>query len=166
MFIEADPLSSAEASNKCIVKALPAKARSYHVCRSGCMLFTADDQRFCNHCEAPRFKDGNRRQPAATMNYLPLGELLGSMLVNEHYRDMFRQTYNHNKESDLTDTFDGSTFEKYEDLFQGEFDTAVGLYVDSFTPFRYNKNKIVSMTIIHLTVFNLPVTERYASFKR
>ena len=129
------------------------------------MLFTNDEQLVCTYCPNPRFKDPpHNKKPVAQITYVSLGETLGSLLMNEKYRQMFRETYNRRNEDTLTDIFDGSIFKTFEHLFPGEFDTAVALYVDGFMPFRHNKTKVVSMTIVHLVFLNLPITERYSGF--
>lgn len=123
------------------------------------MLFRGEEER-CLYCHLPRYKDVNNSTPAAIMRYLPLGQLLGSMLMSSEYRDMFRETYNRRTEENLTDIFDASIFDEYVHLFQNEFDTAVALYIDGFNPFRRNSKGSLSMTIVHLVILNLPKTER------
>ena len=94
------------------------------------------------------------------MRYLSLGDLLGSMLANPAHRKMFRETYNRGLYDSLVDIFDGSVFAEFEHLFSNEFDVALALYVDGFTPFRYGWTLSISMTIVHLVVLNLPKDQR------
>ncbi|KAG2217956.1 hypothetical protein INT45_001390 [Circinella minor] len=95
------------------------------------------------------------------MRYLPLSQLLGSMLAFPSYRAMFRETFNNRRTTEsLTDIFDGFAFEDQERYFNDEFSVGLALFCDSFAPFDAGRNS-VSMQLIHLVVMNLPKDERY-----
>ena len=161
--IDAEKLDSVYLSNKQMLKSYPGKNRTYDICKNGYMLFTFDDNDLeCFFCHSPCYKDLNNTQAAATMDYLPLSEQLGAMLLSKEYRDMFQQTYE-KEEDDIyyTDIFDGQQFKQHEHLFPGKFDTACALYVDGFSPFKKRGlNGAVSMTIVHIIILNLPSSER------
>ena len=109
---------------------LPIESQTYHVCENDCMLFTKDTVD-CEWCGESRHKISNPLRPNATMRYLPLSELLGSMLASPSYRAMFRSTFEEIRTTgSLTDIFDGLAFEKQEHLFGHEFSVGLDLFCD------------------------------------
>ncbi|KAI9243097.1 hypothetical protein BDA99DRAFT_544636 [Phascolomyces articulosus] len=139
--------------------AFPVESQTYHICKNGCILYENDTDTSCLWCNTSRYQIDNLSKLVATMRYLPLSQLLGSMLASPLYRAMFRETFNNRRSSDsITDIFDGYAFTQQEHLFRNPFSVGLLLFCDGFAPFDAGRTSL-SIQLIHLVIVNLPKEE-------
>ena len=132
----------------------PVQERYYDICRKGCHLFMTDDLTTCpnNKCNTPRYRESrnesSKKESFATMLYLPVSDQLATFIAHSPTRNLL---YNKKTSSGaLENMFDGSVIKEKN---WSDNDLILVLYVDGFQPFIHS---VVSMTIVHIVIMNLP----------
>ncbi|KAI9245565.1 hypothetical protein BDA99DRAFT_543660 [Phascolomyces articulosus] len=147
-----EPFDSIYLANEQMMATFPVESQTYHICKNGCILYENDTDTSCLWCNTSRYQIDNLSKPVATMRYLPLSQLLGSMLASPLYRAMFHETFNNRRSSDsITDIFDGYAFTQQEHLFRNPFSVGLLLFCDGFAPFDAGRTSL-SMQLIHLVI--------------
>jgi hypothetical protein len=83
---------------------------------------------------------------------LPLKDQLGLLLYNQTTRDdlLYRSTYAPNDSYDSI--FSGSHYQSIKDqLFENEYDIAIGIYIDGFKP-QFKSSH--SLTMVNVVIYN------------
>lgn len=145
--------------NKLAAK-LKSKAHLYDVCRNGCMLFEKTDDLItsCKHCQSPRYINEVTKRSFKQMKMLSIGDQVAKLLASEVIRSLMKYRHNYQHEDGVyRDCFDGEEYQsllRNTDLFSGEDDVAMALFVDGFTPGKANSG--AKLTIVHLINLNIP----------
>ena len=156
------PLYSYSKSRQALRESYGVKPKQYHICKNGCMMFKDGNNGLeCDVCHEPRYQDADTLTPNKTMTQLSLKEQL-ALFVND---DTMRTLLKHRAQWTSTDkvkksVFDGAVYKELlsNNIFQGEMDIALALYVDDFEAFKRGTN---SMSICHVVILNLPEDVRY-----
>ncbi|SAL97130.1 hypothetical protein, partial, partial [Absidia glauca] len=154
-------LPSPYKSRKQLEMAYLIRAMRYDTCTDGCMLFTDDEETECLHCQQPRYNDDNLAN--RTINVLSVAEQLGLLLYNKGTRQDLRYRSDYETTGDYDDIFGGSYYQGLkEDHFTNQYDIAIGLYTDGFTPSSKSSS---SLTMVHLVIYNYhPASARYSFY--
>lgn len=95
------------------------------------------------------------------MKYIPLKAQLAALLACPETRDELKRSWdstNADPDGYMSDILHGEAFiNNQSDLFTGDYDIALSLFVDGFSPFSHSTT---SMTIVHLIILNYHPTDR------
>jgi hypothetical protein len=145
-----EQLPSPYKSRKQLEHAYPVKAMRYDTCVDGCMLFTKDTEVECYQCRQDRYDD--EMKPHRTINVLPITQQLGLLLYNKETRQDLQHRSEYSLSGNYDDVFSGSYYQGLmEDHFTNQYDIAIGLYTDGFTPSSKSSS---SLTMVHLVIYN------------
>lgn len=143
-------LPSPYKSRKQLEQAYPVKAMRYDTCVDGCMLFTNDTEVECCQCHQHRYDDDLK--PLRTINVLPITQQLGLLLFNKKTRQDLHYRSEYSLSGNYDDIFGGSYYQELkDDHFTNQYDIALGLYTDGFTPSSKSSS---SLTMVHLVIYN------------
>ncbi|KAG2214761.1 hypothetical protein INT45_006290 [Circinella minor] len=133
----------------------PVKEQHYDICKQGCHLFMTDELTECwnDKCKLARYKNITEKKAYATMLYLPIADQLATFIAHSLTRQLLRNKATSSGE--IRNIFDGSVV---KEKYFGDNDLVCVLYVDGFCPYIHS---VVSMTIVHLVLMNLPDDKMY-----
>lgn len=145
-----------------LARRLPVQSHQYEVCSNGCELFQKNDTQTtsCPKCKPPRYTETNR--PVRQMKMFSIGDQIARLLSNKKTRDLMKYRSNYRSQDGVyKDVFDGKEYKDLKentDLFSGEDDVALALFVDGFSAGKnHNGHKLA---ILHVVNMNIPPEHR------
>ncbi|KAI8329664.1 hypothetical protein BC941DRAFT_518632 [Chlamydoabsidia padenii] len=116
-------------------------ATKYDICKEGCVRFK-EGETMCpnNACRAPWYMESSEGIQATVMQMkiMSVADTIAVKLRDTKTREKLLYRHNYNSQSsEYNDIFDGQVYKSLKDKhFKGQYDVALGLYIDGFKPFK------------------------------
>lgn len=155
LLIAGPTLLSPYKANKLVQKHYGVQQETYEVYKNRSHMFYDDKQTSCSCPNNSRYKEDGVT-PVATITQLPLYKQLATFFNTSDSRQqlLYRANWKTLRSNQCyRDIFDGRNYQKNKHLFENEFDLALALYVDGFSP---QKRGSVTMVTFMAVILNLP----------
>ncbi|SAL99216.1 hypothetical protein [Absidia glauca] len=148
-----NPLPSLYLVKKCFEEVSDVTFTRHHSCPRGCMMYCDDETTTCAYCPAARL--AAPENPASYVDNLSIREYMAGKLHQATTRNQL--LYRHQRSNDsgnADDILDGDVYKLLvnDGLFSSQYDIAIGLSIDGFTPLDKSS---FQATMVNMTVYNL-----------
>lgn len=155
IFVAGQPLLSPYRTNKLVQKHYGVKTETYQVCPTRAHMFYNANQDTCT-CQKNDCEQDSEPGIKPTTTQIPLYRQLATFFNTSNSREqlLYRAKWSQPRNASVyRDIFDGKTYQRHKHLFENEFDLALALYIDGFSP---QKRGSVTMVTFMAVILNLP----------